>query len=516
MPEDGCLSSVSSPLASLPPASTSSTEIELSQPALFAQNRELQRRSEANQSSDLGQELGGNNILSDSLFLPELDEKSSEIGRDDDHHGDDEGDPSTAEEDYVCDLPRVNFMARWRIFSGKETLPGLSTCRESSRNMELDHLFSWAKRQVNRQLPVRYSIRLLTATVYFQKQPKTTQWVQTLEEERQETMSRFLRMLAKKREEREQLKPKQVKEIWVDFDLFLMPDSRTYPGNQFGTGRTPTERQLNQLPFTQAELLATEGSTSDVIIFWKCTSTRCYNHLNVCWVALREGEALPGRVEQHYPVRHNVLYVWNREIRMNISTVLEPSETVRALLRQERERRRTGMRGEARGEAGGASTSDMADVKELLSGLIKVYSTKAAAELAAQTYPVASSYVPFGSKYPPHKVVQGFFQWWYDQESTDDFYQGLLPRIGNHVLEQGWDIEFLRNSGKLTGLLWKEIIGERIKSLYDMRLKIEQFVKDEHWETYVDQEQSWKAAIFDPELYTEIAEDAEALEGIVM
>jgi hypothetical protein len=60
---------------------------------------------------------------------------------------------------------------------------------------------------------VRYEVKLLTATVYFQKQPKNTQWVQTLDETREVTMNRFLRILQKKREERELLKRRAVKEI---------------------------------------------------------------------------------------------------------------------------------------------------------------------------------------------------------------------------------------------------------------------------------------------------------------
>jgi hypothetical protein len=79
------------------------------------------------------------------------------------------------------------------------------------------------------------------------------------------------------------------KVICIDFDLFLSPVTTAFgtafegaAGNQFGTGRSPTERQLARLPTTQAELLATKGQVSEVIIHWKYTSIRCGNYPNVC------------------------------------------------------------------------------------------------------------------------------------------------------------------------------------------------------------------------------------------
>jgi hypothetical protein len=95
---------------------------------------------------------------------------------------------------------------------------------------------------------------------------------------------------------------------------------------------------LNELPTVQAQLLATEGHASDVIIYWKCTHRGCKNHPLTCWVALKDAEVLPGRVENHYAVPHRILERWNMEIRQGVSTVPDPSENVRSLLRQEKER----------------------------------------------------------------------------------------------------------------------------------------------------------------------------------
>ena len=105
-------------------------------------------------------------------------------------------------------------------------------------------------------------MRSFTATVYFRKEPKGEQWKQTLEENRNKSFQQFLALLKLKRKERERMKGVK-KGICVDFDLFLSPVTTAFgtafEGNQFGTGSTPTERQLARLPTTQAELLATEG-----------------------------------------------------------------------------------------------------------------------------------------------------------------------------------------------------------------------------------------------------------------
>jgi hypothetical protein len=150
-------------------------------------------------------------------------------------------------------------MARWRVFSGKERLPCLQTSSENSHNLSLQGLFGWAKTQVNKQLPVRYSITSLTAAVYFTGQPKQSYWVQSLEEEKGTTFSVLLRLLQKKREERKARTRGLVNDIWVDFDLYVAPagaPASNLPlrgmGNQFGSGRAPTERMLNQLPTVQA------------------------------------------------------------------------------------------------------------------------------------------------------------------------------------------------------------------------------------------------------------------------
>jgi hypothetical protein len=48
--------------------------------------------------------------------------------------------------------------------------------------------------------------------------------VQSLEEEKGTTFSVLLRLLQKKREERKASTPGPVKDIWVDFDLYVAPN----------------------------------------------------------------------------------------------------------------------------------------------------------------------------------------------------------------------------------------------------------------------------------------------------
>jgi hypothetical protein len=46
---------------------------------------------------------------------------------------------------------------------------------------------------------------------------------------------------------------------------------------------------------------------------------------------------------------------------------------------------------------------------------------------------------------------------------------------------------------------------------YQMRIRIEQFVEDKHWETYIDKETGWNQADFEPEILRRLAAEAENL-----
>jgi hypothetical protein len=118
-----------------------------SQAALFAQNREIQAAAKVMPMADLGEDTTDSVQSTSPLFEPESPrteveevepiEESSDLGE----VGGCKGDSSTADEDYICDMPRVNFIARWRVTSSKESLPRLETTRESSRNITLNFLF---------------------------------------------------------------------------------------------------------------------------------------------------------------------------------------------------------------------------------------------------------------------------------------------------------------------------------------------------------------------------------------
>ncbi|KAH5045828.1 hypothetical protein HBI73_251420 [Parastagonospora nodorum] len=270
-------------------------------------------------------------------------------------------------------MPRVKFLARRRCFNGKETLPGMLSVEQTSEDLSNMSCFAWIKEKVTALLPARYGVRSFPAT-------------QTLEENCNKSFQQILALLKLKRKERERMKGVK-KDICVDFDLFLSlvttAFGTAFEGNQFSTGRTPTERQLARLPTTQAELLATEGQVSEVIIHWKCTSLRCSNYPNVCWVSLRDGEQLPSRVESHYPVKHNVLHVWNREIRMGFSSVGDPSETESVV------------------------STELRELKEIMMSLTRTWAAKSQSELIAKAS--KDSWSPFGSAHPPWRVLQAFF-----------------------------------------------------------------------------------------------------------
>ncbi|KAF1937027.1 hypothetical protein EJ02DRAFT_478194 [Clathrospora elynae] len=105
----------------------------------------------------------------DELEPEEEQEKEPEASR-----GEGNRDSSTDEDILIVHQPRVNFMACWQAYYGKETLPCLQTSKESTRNLAMDAIFGWAKLEVNKQLLVKYIISSLTATVYFPGQPKGT------------------------------------------------------------------------------------------------------------------------------------------------------------------------------------------------------------------------------------------------------------------------------------------------------------------------------------------------------
>ncbi|KAF1945254.1 hypothetical protein EJ02DRAFT_509704 [Clathrospora elynae] len=351
-----------------------------------------------------------------------------------------------------------------------------------------------------------------TATVT--ADPKQSYWVQSLEEEKGTTFSVLLRLLQKKREERKARTQGPVKDIWVDFDLYVAPASAPASnipirgiGNQFGSGQTPTERMLNQLPTVQAQLLATEGHASDVIIHWKCTHRGCRNHPLTCWVALKDGEVLPGRVENHYTVPHRILERWNMEIRQGVSSVLDPSENVQSLLRQEKERARGGKKD------GTVSvlSEEIAGVKELLLRISQAYAAKGAAELAANI--PKSEYAPFGSQYPPFRLLQAFFQWWYNQTPKHNTtMQAEITYLGNLAVRADWSLDFICNPCKISLQLWREVtMSCSLKRLYQMQTQIEQFVEDKHWETYINKETGWNQADFEPEILRQLAAEAEDL-----
>lgn len=79
----------------------------------------------------------------------------------------DDGESSSKDNESVHDLLRVKFIARWRTFARKFSLPCINIERCTSKDTMLDSITDWARGEVNKQLPARYSIHWITSTVYF-------------------------------------------------------------------------------------------------------------------------------------------------------------------------------------------------------------------------------------------------------------------------------------------------------------------------------------------------------------
>jgi hypothetical protein len=88
---------------------------------------------------------------------------------------------------------------------------------------------------------------------------------------------------------------------------------------------------------------------------------------------------------------------------MGFSTVTKPSESVRGVLRHKKEQKRGAGKG-------GEGSPKVAEIRDLLASIAKVYTAKAALQLTPLTTSTTPIYSPFSVKYPPHKVLIGFFQ----------------------------------------------------------------------------------------------------------
>jgi hypothetical protein len=254
---------------------------------------------------------------------------------------------------------------------------------------------------------------------------------------------------------------------------------------------------LLQLPTTAAELLATEGQVTEVIAKWRCEHQGCSNYPYTCWVAgLEPDDRGPGRVENHYPVPKGVLDIWNREIRRGVSTAQDPSENLRTLLRQERERRRSGRRDNNN------NIEILSEVSSTLRELARLYGAKAQAELAAAAPP--AEYVPFGGSHFPLRVAQAFFQWWYDHEEKEDI-KDRIALIGNRAVEEKISVDNLRG---LTVRDWNRKFQQPLACLLRMRQQLEVFVKEPLWETYIDDARGWDYSVFEPEVLEQLAREA--------
>jgi hypothetical protein len=77
------------------------------------------------------------------------------------------GDRSSPAIQDAQNAPRVNYMSRWRVFTGREALGRQETSAQHSKKVTLATIISWAEARIAEQLPLVYTITRLTASIYF-------------------------------------------------------------------------------------------------------------------------------------------------------------------------------------------------------------------------------------------------------------------------------------------------------------------------------------------------------------
>ncbi|OSS43178.1 hypothetical protein B5807_12184, partial [Epicoccum nigrum] len=202
---------------------------------------------------------------------------------------------------------------------------------------------------VEKQLPVLVTYTSVTAFVYVTGQTKRECIAETIFESDAQSWRRFLVSLQLKKKERKAYRHRRA--IIVEFELHLdIPRHSQSQGRIRGQvsqdaeqpplpRQSATQRQLNELNNGVTELQVMAGQyLLPLTQHWRCTLPGCFNLHQVCWVALRDGETLPGKSCHHYPVHNSAMTMWLAEIEKGDSSIEEPSERIIARLRQLRER----------------------------------------------------------------------------------------------------------------------------------------------------------------------------------
>ncbi|KAF2818544.1 hypothetical protein CC86DRAFT_413867 [Ophiobolus disseminans] len=247
--------------------------------------------------------------------------------------------PRLLSEENKCTV--VKFNACWRVYftpvPGKphKPLPGWKNSKSDTLQPLFRALEDWVKAVLAMQ-PAPMKQMDLIAVVYHQGQPHKERLVKSLYDV--VDLQRHTRFAAAIELVQEVAYEHPESPVQMDFDLVLMPAPPVvHAPNPLPQSSNSTARQEAQLPARNVALVATEGPSNGVPMYWRCRNPHCLNVGLTCWVALRDREELPRRIKNHYKVSVDILTSWNRELLTAASTVTKPSLNIKAQLRKLRE-----------------------------------------------------------------------------------------------------------------------------------------------------------------------------------
>ncbi|KAG9197207.1 hypothetical protein G6514_001991 [Epicoccum nigrum] len=131
-----------------------------------------------------------------------------------------ESEDSDVNDRSIYDAPKVKFTAKYKAYSGDRVIQSSLSMREhTNKDLDQSELFSWAAREVEKQLPVLVTYTSVTAFVYVTGQTKRECIAETIFESDAQSWRRFLVSLQLKKKERKAYRHRRA--IIVEFELHL-------------------------------------------------------------------------------------------------------------------------------------------------------------------------------------------------------------------------------------------------------------------------------------------------------
>ena len=312
--------------------------------------------------------------------------------------------------------------------------------------------------EAQEKVPQKTIVQDIIATLYWSGQPVGQRLQQSFSHRQIYKVDKVVKLL---RKERARIPAKA--DSWrVSFDVILGFDATAVPPpaqpvqaprSQPQRRRTATQQQLADLPQRTADQIAIEGETAGIITHWQCGNRACRNYSRTCWVALRDGELLPGREHNHFRVSLPILRNWNTELLNGRSTVEDPSENIRAQLRQHKADCQRELRAPLREIPGNVNSPLNASLTEFCNVMI-AEATGRMASARSSTQPStqgsqgrSTRRSPFGRLRPQREVVKHFFRWLQVE------YPSLAEEVewmGYKFTNTYWNIDDLEDDSKLT------------------------------------------------------------------